>query len=231
VPEITGLSMCFSVQIDRDLNRVANRFGAEIDRSAFLRFNEMKEKNPKVFKAPDDKNRIYPNYHAPVIVKAGNKKLLKPMRYRVRPAGSREEVPSKYNVFNARVDALETRKTWQPLFMSTHCLFPFTNFFEWVEHEGKKKLITFMPVDKKIMWAPALYDVWQSRDGSERIESFALITTGPPPEIDEMGHDRCPIFLKEDYIDDWLSPENETRDEVYEMLKEQEAVTYSYAWA
>ncbi|MCO4756288.1 MAG: SOS response-associated peptidase family protein, partial [Bacteriovoracaceae bacterium] len=102
---------------------------------------------------------------------------------------------------------------------------------EWVVHEGKKKLITFKPGEKDIMWAPALYDVWKSRDGSQTIESFALITNDPPPEIERMGHDRCPIFLKEEYIDDWLSPENETRDEVYEMLNEQESVEYSYAWA
>ena len=223
--------MCFSVQIDRNLNRVANRFGAEISRESFLRLNDSKTSNPKMFKVPDEDNRIFPNVHAPVIIKSGDKRILKPMRYRVRPAGSKEEVPSKYNVFNARLDALETRKTWMPLFMNSHALFPFTNFYEWIEHEGKKKLITFKPEDRDIMWAPTLYDVWQSHDGRERIESFALITTDPPPEIERMGHDRCPIFLKEEYIDDWLTPENETRDEVYEMLKEQESVTYSYAWA
>ncbi|MCO4795582.1 MAG: SOS response-associated peptidase family protein, partial [Bacteriovoracaceae bacterium] len=216
--------MCFSVQIDRNLNRVANRFGAEVHREAFLRFNELKEQSPKIYKAPDEQNRIFPNYHAPIILKANGKRILKPMRYRVRPQGSSEEVPSKYNLFNARIDALESRKTWQPLFMSTHCLFPFTNFFEWVVHEGKKKLITFKPEEKDIMWAPALYDVWKSRDGNQTIESFALITNDPPPEIERMGHDRCPIFLKEEYIEDWLSPENETRDEVYEMLNEQESV-------
>ncbi|MBF0360653.1 MAG: hypothetical protein HQK49_06565 [Oligoflexia bacterium] len=39
-----------------------------------------------------------------------------PMRYRIRPAFSKEEIPSRYNLFNARSDSLLTPSK----FLSSH---------------------------------------------------------------------------------------------------------------
>ena len=233
--------MCFSVKIDRKLNRVADRFGAEVDKASFESFIKNSQENPTLYKAPDEEDRVYPNYFAPVIVYENNKKILKPKRYQLLPHFSKE---SKYRTinpktkrkkeiptYNARLDSLEKRNAWSPIFMKNHCLFPFVKFFEWVEYQGKKRQIAFYPEKEGIMWAPGIYDSWVSEDGKETIESFALITTDPRPEVQRTGHDRCPVFLKEDYIDDWLRPENETKEEIYEMLGHQEAGAYQYSWA
>lgn len=70
--------------------------------------------------------------------------------------------------------------------MKRHGLLCFERFYEWVEDEHqKKKLITFAP-DRDIIWAPVLWDRWT--EGTDTIESFAMITTDPP-EISLMGHD------------------------------------------
>jgi putative SOS response-associated peptidase YedK len=220
--------MCFSIQINRDLKKVAAHFGADISLKHFQNFHSLQTNDPKTYKAPDSENRIFPNYYAPIVHMVKGKKILRPMRYRVRPNGSKEEVPAKYNVFNARLDALEKRKTWQSIFMKNHCLLPFTQFYEWVSHEGKKKLITFNSDQHEIMWAPALFDTWKSHRTNQEITSFAVITTGPPKEIEEMGHDRCPIFLKEEHINDWLNPTS--KDAAYDILGQQEQVTYQHNW-
>lgn len=46
-----------------------------------------------------------------------------------------------------------------------------------------------------------------------------------------MGHDRCPIFLKEEYVEEWLNPDNNPVEEIYGILKEREKVHYHYRWA
>ena len=232
--------MCFSVQIDRSLNKMAARFGATVSRSSFEKFLSNKEINPKKFKAPDEVNRVYPNYFAPVIIRDQGNKIIKPMRYQLLPHFSNESTYTMVNAktkrkktiptYNARLDSLEDRKAWEPIFMKNHCLFPFIKFFEWVEFEGQKKQIGFHAQNCEVMWAPGLYDQWVSKDKKEIIESFALITTDPHPDILKMGHDRTPIFLKEEYIDDWLDPQNETKDEIYEMLNQHESVNYDYEW-
>ena len=61
------------------------------------------------------------------------------MRYRLRPNGSREEVPNKYNVFNARLDSLQSMKTWKNIFTENHGALCMKGFYEWVEDENKKK--------------------------------------------------------------------------------------------
>ena len=240
--------MCFSVQVDKDLKKLARQFAAKPSEQGFKAFNAlqtyeaqqgpeaMKEvlglkRKPKsmVFKTADDKGRVYPGYWTNVIVKEKDQRIIKPMRYRVRPALSTEEIPSKYNVFNCRLDSLEKRKTWKNIFMKNHALFPFVKFYEWVEVKGKKTLVHFKPQDREVMWAPAVYDTWESINGDISFSSFALLTDEPPKEVEEAGHDRCPIFLKEEHIDDWLEASKLSKDETYEILQQKEKVFYECA--
>ncbi|MCB9026617.1 MAG: SOS response-associated peptidase family protein [Bdellovibrionaceae bacterium] len=230
---------------------MAKRFNAEISDSAFENLKSLQnyeksadieilkkqlglKRKPRtsLFKEADHNGRIYPNGIAPVIVWENRNRVIKPMRYRVRPAGSKEEIPTQYNVFNARLDSLEKRKTWKSLFMKQHALFPFVKFYEWVEDEGgRKQLIVFQPEKKEIMWAPALFDTWTSKDGLVHFDSFALITDDPPPEVAAQGHDRCPVFLKESNIDSWLQPEHLNKENAYLLLKNLEPVYFKHSLA
>lgn len=189
------------------------------------------EKELKFFKLPEEDGRIFSNYFANVIVSENGERVIEPMRYRVRPHDSKEEVPSTYNVFNARLDSLEIRDTWKSLFMRNHGIIPFTKFYEWVPGpDGKPKLITFFPEERETMWAPCLWDEWISKDGRIHFKSFAIITDEPPKEVLRMGHDRCPIFLSEESIDKWLTPNKKSRDDIYKLLTEKEMVEFKYSW-
>jgi len=245
-------NICFSFQFLNDFDFLENRFAASVSVEDFRLFSLLAEyeiktgpekmkailglkRKPKslIFENKMKTQRVFPNSFAPVIVLENEKRLIKPMRYRIRLAGMPEEIPSKYNVFNARVDALEKRQTWKKVFMKQHCLIPFVKFYEWVKDKktGKKVLITFNPGEREIMWAPAVYDEWTSKNGDITFQSFALLTHDPPPEISAQGHDRCPIFFKEEYINDWLSPAGRDKKEIYHMLNKLETVTYSYVFA
>jgi len=238
--------MCFSVKIDKDIKRLASIFKALPDVKAFFDLKALQEYESQLsaqelkqtlglkrvpksscFKTPEEDGLVYPNYFAPVIIMENGKRVIRPMRYRVRPAGSKEEIPSKYNVFNARIDALDTRKTWKSCFMKNHGVFPFNSFFEWVQDQnGNKRLINFKPNNSPTMWAPCLFDTWSSKDGKIQFSSFTIITDDPPEEVEEMGHDRCPIYLKESNFDRWLSPSNMDKASAYELLKQKEATYF-----
>lgn len=250
---ISEVTICFSIEIDKNINKLSDYFGAMINASersnlqhllemqqtrdsrelnSLLGLKHSEKKRSLPFKIPDVDGRLFSHYFTDVVIQEKGERLIVPMRYRVRPQGSKEEVPAKYNVFNARIDALEDRQTWIPLFMKKHGLIPFVKFFEWVPGpEGKPKLISFRPKDREMMWAPCLYDEWISKDGTIHFKSFAIITDGPAPEIERMGHDRCPIFLEENQIENWLTPEGRTKKEIYEILGHREKVTYEHAWS
>lgn len=246
------LKMCFSIAVDKNIKKLSDHFGAmisirdsqalqnllaiqnEMDSMEFdslLGLKHSSKKRSMPFRIPGDDGRVFSNYFTNVIVDEDNKRLIKPMRYRVRPHGSKEEVPTKYNVFNARLDSLESRSTWSNLFMKNHGLVPLNGFYEWVPGpEGKPKLIYFYPKEKEIMWAPCLWDEWVSKDGRVHFKSFAIITDDPRPEVLAMGHDRSPIFLAREKIDEWLSPQSTNKKNTLNLLKHNEPNTYLNNW-
>ncbi len=223
--------MCFSIQVDKNIKSLAQRFKAGVAVGEFKQLQNLIQSQPNsILKTPSDDGRVFPNYFAPVIKSDGGNRVIYPMRYRIRPKGSTEEVPTKFNVFNARLDSLDTRKTWKLLFGRNHGVVPLKRFFEWVPGEDKKpKLISFFPEQVDSMWSPCLFDHWQSSDGSMSYFSFAIITTEPPPEILEKGHDRCPIFLKDKNIDSWLNEKN--KSDAYELLRDGTNTQYAFEWA
>jgi putative SOS response-associated peptidase YedK len=239
--------MCFSVEVKKDIDSLLKPFKANISlyqkdyellraKSDDLNFVKdalsLKRKpSSNFFKEPGADNRIFPGYFTWVLVQENGQNVFKKMRYRLRPANSKEEIPTKFNVFNARLDSLETRQTWSPLFSKKHGLIPFTRFFEWVEHNEEKKLISFSPKDREIMWAPCLFDYWENEKKDFGFYSFALITHDPPDEVSSMGHDRCPIFLKKEVISEWLSPSGKTQKELSALLSLKESVFYLNEWA
>ncbi len=176
--------------------------------------------------------RIYPYQFAPVIrIGADGRRLLSPMRYRVLPRTG-VEVPPKYNVFNARRDSLmgpDAARTWRPLFGSLHALFPFTRFYEWVERDSGKVEITFNPDGYENMWSAALYEETPVEWGVLR--SFAMVTDEPPPEVAAAGHDRCPVFLRSDLIDQWLRPAGQSLEQLDALLDHTQPTHYSHALA
>lgn len=220
--------MCFSVQIESDLKKLASLFDGEVDYRAFDEAKLFPQKWPKYFSQVEDRpNQVFPNSIAPIIVFEKNKSKVLPMRYRVRPHDSQEEVPSKYNLFNARRDSLFSRKTWQNLLGKRHAIFPFTHFYEWVENKnGQKKLVRFSPVGKDIMWAAALTEHFERPKEALVIDSFALITDEPPPEVLEAGHDRCPLFLSHQAAIEWMKLEKVSASDFDRIFEQKMPVKY-----
>jgi putative SOS response-associated peptidase YedK len=247
-----GGRICFSIQIDQNITKLSATFKAALrpskmmERDRLFRFQDemdsdefdqllglkhFPKKRNTPFKLPAVDGRIFSNYFANVIISENEQRVLQPMRYRVRPHDSKAEVPSKFNLFNARLDSLEIRQTWQPLFMKNHGIIPFTRFYEWVlDSSQKAKLISFYPEKRETMWAPCLWDEWISRDGQIHFKSFAIITDGPPDDIRRMGHDRCPIYLSEEQMDIWLNPAKTNKKNIYDILMKRESVRYLYEW-
>lgn len=218
--------MCYSAVVIQNLGTLERRFLAHPIQNSFTEYEQKSQQDPKHFKSLADHPRIYPGYFAPLILAKGKERVVKPMRYRLHPSWSETEIPSKYNVFNARLDALETRRSWKGIFMRQHGLLVFEKFYEWVADAatGKKKIVSFYPEDRDMMWAPCLWDRWT--DGTDSLESFAIITSDPPAEISEAGHDRCPIFLREDLIDTWLHPQDVSKKEMYKVLAQKETARF-----
>lgn len=192
-------------------------------------------------KLDENSDRIYPKDFAPLII--GDEKgerILRLSRYLIRPDGQDASFDSKYSkCYNARFDNLEGFP-WKFEFGRNHGIVVIKRFFENVNrHDYERRslmgdekpenmIVSFQPRGFDYLIVPCLYDVSRDKKGNEILHSFALITDDPPKEVAEAGHNRCPIFLKEEAIDSWLFPKGKSKEELYSILQQRERPFYEH---
>jgi len=148
-------------------------------------------------------SRIYPGQYAPLIVSEAGERVIRPFRYHLRPRGQGPEFDRKFDGnYNARRDRLSEVFWWKSVFGKNHGLLPIKAFFENVARGDENVVLRFEPRDLGEMIVPCIFD--RNEEGPFTLDSFALITDEPNPEVAAAGHDRTPIILREKYIDLWL---------------------------
>jgi len=183
--------------------------------------------------------RIFPLHYASVIcLDDGGEKVVRPMRYLMRPHDKDESFDQKFNgCYNARVDSLESVAWWRDSLEKRRGFIVISKFYENVstlKYQMKNKLpdseagkenivVCFEPDGGKELIIPVLWDVW-SKDGSPKIYSFALITGDPRPEVAAAGHDRTPIAIVASAADQWLTAKDSKA--ALEVLKKNEDVHF-----
>jgi putative SOS response-associated peptidase YedK len=189
---------------------------------------------------PED-SRIFPFWYVPVLTMEGDEFVITPMRYHCRPNGKPTWYDKRYpGLYNARRDNLED--FWKGLFARRHAVLVMSGFFENVaRHDYEKRalragerkenlVLQFNPQPAAEMYVACIWDRWQSR-GQPALDSFAVITDDPPPEIAATGHDRCPIPLKADNVVKWLQPERQSKKDLYALLEDRERFHYAHELA
>lgn len=213
----------FCIQIIQDIKQLEEDFEARPVQKAFATFATCSKNDPKHFKNFAEYPNIYPNDWAPIILSERGHRVIRPMRYRLRPHWAKEDLPMKYSLFTARLDKLNVSRMWSSVFMKNHGVLVFKSFMEWVSdpETGARALLSFRPKDQKYMYSPVIFDKSHIENTTEILLSFALITHEPTPEILAAGYDRCPIFLKKENIDTWLNPKAKIMEAMFNLLKDQ----------
>ncbi|OYU43587.1 MAG: hypothetical protein CFE44_17545 [Burkholderiales bacterium PBB4] len=170
-------------------------------------------------------SRMYPGYYVPVLIAQDGKKLVRPMRYQCRVAGSPAIFDQRFpGTYNARMDNLDG--FWRHQFGFTHGVAIVTAFFEHVTTEqGEKAILEFKPASGESMYVACLWSHWTA-PGQPDLYSFAFITDEPPAEVRAAGHDRCIIPLKREHVDAWLNPDPHHLDAMYAILEDRERPYY-----
>lgn len=176
-----------------------------------------------------DDERIYPGWYAPVMVREGGARIIKPMRYQCRPAGKPASHDRQFpGTYNARRDNLEGY--WRGQFGRTHGLMVAHAFFENVQRDGANVVLEFSPRPQQDMLVACLWSQWRA-PGEAELLSFAAITDEPPPEVAAAGHDRCIVPIKPEHIDAWLEPDASALPAQYAILDDRERPYYEHRLA
>ena len=172
-------------------------------------------------------SRMYPGYYVPVLIVENGKKIVRPMRYQCRIAGSPENFDQRFpGTYNARMDNLDG--FWRNQFGHTHGVAIVTAFYEHVvTPEGNRTILEFKPRNGQQMHVACLWSHWKE-SGKVDLYSFAFITDAPPAEVLAAGHDRCIIPIKRENVDAWLNPNLQDLDAMYAILKDRERPYYDH---
>jgi len=116
-----------------------------------------------------------------------------------------KEPSTKYAMFNAKVEGIESKPAFREPVQFKRCLVPAMNFYEWKGEKGSKRPYYIGLADNQPFCFAGIWDRWQGvvEGQAKTIESFAILTTEANPLVAEI-HARMPVILPQGNYDVWL---------------------------
>lgn len=121
-----------------------------------------------------------------------------------------KEMKLKFPTFNARSEGLSEKATFKRPLKHQRCVIPVTGFYEWTGPKGNRTPhAIFGP--KAILPMAGLYSWWRdpAAPEGEGWHLTATIMTRDSAGVMADLHDRMPVFMSGELLQDWLDPETE----------------------
>jgi len=146
---------------------------------------------------------IAPRQDVLAVVRDGDDRRMTWLRWGLIPFWAKD--PSIGDrLINARAESVASKPAFRAALRRRRCLIAADGFYEW-QRRGEQKTPMYIHLKSRQPFAFAgLYETWTSLEG-ERIESCAIITTGPN-ELMAPIHNRMPVILLPEEHAQWLDP-------------------------
>lgn len=92
-------------------------------------------------------------------------------------------------------------------------------------------IIEFKPEDGNDLIVPVIFSYAHEDQDLAGKAGFAVITDEPTAEIEQAGHDRCPIILDEQDIDSWLNHDGMSAELFQSFLEKRRRVEFRHGLA
>ena len=180
--------------------RMCTRFFINKDEPAFQPIIQAAERSPlyeqfllRAGKRILTEGEIRPTDIVPVIASSrSGKPSAYPMRWGIHMA---DMTP----LFNARAEAGGVKPFFQKDWERRRCIVPASFYFEWNPQKDK---FAIQPAGSTITWLCGLYRF------EEDLPYFVVLTRDPSDDLRKI-HDRMPLILPEEKINEWIRPETD----------------------
>ncbi|MFD5600809.1 SOS response-associated peptidase [Leucobacter sp. NPDC058333] len=119
-----------------------------------------------------------------------------------------KELKTKFPTFNARSETAAEKASFKASVKNRRCIIPVSGFYEWTGPKSKRTPhAIFGPAP--IIPMAGLYSWWHEPDAGddEGWHLTATILTRASAGVMEPLHDRMPVFMSDELLQDWLDPE------------------------
>ena len=126
-------------------------------------------------------------------------------------------------LFNARIETLFEKPSFKEAVLRRRCLIPASGYFEWQVDSAGEKLPVYINAGDEGMFAFAgIYEWWAdpskaAGDPTRWLLSASIVTKAAAPELAHI-HDRNPVLLSPDTLDEWLDPSADATPELLEAV-------------
>ena len=121
--------------------------------------------------------------------------------------------------FNARIETAAEKPTFRDAVVSRRAVVPASGYYEWVAGEGgtKSPFYVHLPDDELMLFA-ALYEWWRDPrvapdDPARWVLSTSILTRPSHAGLVDL-HERMPVFVGAELMEDWLDPDTEGDDDL-----------------
>ena len=116
-------------------------------------------------------------------------------------------IPGRSIVVNARTETAAERPAFRESWRKRRCIIPASWYYEWehlVSSNGRKKTgdkFMIQPEGSCVTWLAGLYRI------EDELPVFTVLTREPTEELRRI-HDRMPLIMPGDMIDEWIRPDS-----------------------
>lgn len=129
-------------------------------------------------------------------------------------------------MINARSETVDTKPAFRQAYRRRRAIVPASGYVEWVQEDDSGRKVKqpyyLHPAAGNMLNFAGLYELWpdptKAEDDPNRwVWSTTILTctaTGPAGEV----HDRTPVILPQDRVDDWLDPARTDPEDIRVLL-------------
>jgi|YelNatPaOPRAMG01_1025707.scaffolds.fasta_scaffold10031_5 putative SOS response-associated peptidase YedK len=167
----------------------------------------------RIYGIPDDdtsrseewrpRYNLAPSQDAPVVRVLAGQRRLDLLRWGLLPGWATDPTLA-LKLINARSETVATKPAFRGAFRSRRCIVPADGFYEWQAGPSGKQPFYIHAADDSVLSLAGLWETWRS-PGGEVLETYAILTTEANAWMRPL-HDRMPVILLGEAVDQWLDP-------------------------
>ncbi len=122
-------------------------------------------------------------------------------------------------LINCRIETADQKPLWKDSWFRRRCVIPASWYYEWgvlpsevgdhkndEQHKNKKEKYAIRPEESEITYLAGLYRF--EEHGGVQIPMFAILTRESVAPVSEI-HDRMPLILGKESLNDWIRPDGD----------------------
>jgi putative SOS response-associated peptidase YedK len=120
---------------------------------------------------------------------------------------------------NARGESAMKRPAFRDAFMERRCAVPADGFFEWIGTKEARRPVWFHSPHGEVLLFAGLYESWRNPADGAWQRTFTILTTAANDVVAPV-HDRMPVILPPDAVDEWMFiPAQEREAQAARLMK------------